>query len=155
MRLSGNYFDRLLFNVLPWTIFGVLIVYLTKNNSETSILIYLLIILTIALWAIDSLIIYTKFKHPKLLRIDNGSLVLNNERINSTDIDKLTPVTDNRMKWSFKMIELKLKDGRVFILIDKPQTFVADLMNKKSKTITKLIEQYPDLSTKLATRKII
>jgi hypothetical protein len=46
-------------------------------------------------------------------------------------------------------------EKRVFMLIDKPQTFIADLMKKKSKTITKLIEEYPELESKLAPQKII
>ena len=41
------------------------------------------------------------------------------------------------------------------MVIDKPQTFIADFKNKKSKTITRLIEEYPELETKVTPGKII
>ena len=108
MRLSGSYFDRLLYNVLPWIIFGCVFIYFTKSNTKISVLIFVFIILTTVFWALDTLIIYTKFKHPKSLKTDDSFLLINDQRINPSDIDKITSVIDNRMKWSFKMVELFL-----------------------------------------------
>lgn len=155
MRLSGTYFDRLLFNVLPWTIFGGIVIYSTKRDNNIFVLIYAMAITTAALWTIDTIIIYTKFKKPKSLRIDNGELLLGDEEINSKDIEEITSLTDNRLKWSFKMLQLRLKDGRIFMVIDKPQTFIADLWNKNSKTLTKIVDEYPELKTKIRAQKNI
>ncbi len=150
MTLSGTYLDRLLLNVLPWTIFAAIFSYFSGGDFN----VYVLIILTTILWAIDTLIIYFKFKKPKPLRV-NDSLWIGDENISPTDIDTITPVTDQRMKWSLKMIEFSLTDGRKLMVIDKPQTFVENLMNKPSKTLKKLFAEYPELKTKFRNRRRI
>lgn len=150
MTLSGTYFDRLLLNVLPWTIFAAIFIYFYKGDFNM----YVLLILTVALWTMDTLIIYFKFKKPKPLKI-NDNLWIGDENISPTDIQTITPVTDKRMKWSFKMLEFSLIDGRTFMIIDKPQTFVEDLMNRPSKTLKKLFAEYPELKTKFRNRKTI
>lgn len=155
MRLSGNYFDRLLLNILPYVIVGIIVIYFTKENTDPSALLFVLLILTVFFWTIDTLIIYIKFKKPKSLRINNAVLLLGNDVINPEDIVKITPVKDKRMRWTFKMIEFTLNDGRVFMIIDKPQTLIEDLKNKPSKTLEKLFEKYPELKTKLTTIKTI
>jgi hypothetical protein len=150
MRLSGTYFDKLILNVLPWTIFAALFIYFLKKDFN----VYVLLILTSALWLIDTLIICIKFKKPKTLKISTA-LLLGNETLNPKNIVKITPVTDNRMKWSFKMIEFTLIDGRTFMIIDKPKTFIQDVMNKPSKTLKMLFAKYPELKSKLEATKSI
>jgi hypothetical protein len=150
MILSGTYIDRLFLVVLPWSIFAGTIIYI----SEGEINIQALLIFTVALWITDTLIIYFKFKQPKTLRV-NDSLWIGDEAISPIDIQTITPVSDKRMRWSFKMIEFLLKDGRKFMVIDKPQTLVEGLMNKPSKTLKKLFAEYPDLKTKFRNRRTI
>jgi hypothetical protein len=150
MRLSGTYFDRLVINVLPWTIFAAIVISFPGRNFN----IYVFLILTATLWIMDTLIIYIKFRKPTSLRAENA-LQLGSQVINPNDIFIITPVTDNRMKWSFKMIEFTFKNGSTIMVIDKPQTFIEDLMQKPSKTLKKLFEAYPELKTKLRTRKFI
>ena len=128
MRLSGTYFERLLINVLPWTVFWCLTYYFLKGEFN----IYVLLILTTALWTIDTLIIYFRFKKPKPLKA-NEKLWIGDESICLNDIQTITPVTDQRMKWSFKMIEISLTNGRTLMVIDKPQTFFEDLMKRPPK----------------------
>jgi hypothetical protein len=150
MTLSGTYFDRLLMNVLPWTLFAAILLYLSKGDCN----LYALLILAAAFWTIDTLVIYFKFKHPQKLTIDDN-LWIGDETISLTDIKTITPVTDKRMKWSFKMIEFSLTDGRSIMVIDKPQTFIEDFLNKPSKTLTKLFAEYPELKTRLRNRRTI
>lgn len=84
-----------------------------------------------------------------------NDLLLGDRVIYTNDIFKITPVTDNRLKWSFKMIEFTFSDGSTIMIIDKPQTFIEDLMHKPSKTLKKLFEAYPELKNKLRPRKYI
>ena len=154
MRLSGSYLDRLLYNILPVTIFAGLIFYFTKPNTQFFFAIEALIGISITYWILDTIIIYTKFKKPKQLKINEGCLFINQEKINPTDIDKVTPLNDRRARWLFEMIELKLKDGRTFMFIDKPQTIIS-IFNRESQTITRLIKEYPELKTKIKSEKYI
>lgn len=153
MRLSGNYFDRLLFNVLPWTFTVSLIIHFTKSGDVKRTTIVFLIS-TFAFWLMDTLIIFFKFKKPKPLRLDI-KLIWGDTEILPTEIWRIRPIRDKRYRWSFKMIEVSLNDGTNFYLIDKPNHFVADILGKRSKTIKRLVEEYPELDTKITEQQDI
>lgn len=152
MRISGNYFERLLWNVIPWTFIVALIVLFVKGGTKTAIFAFL--ISSTAFWIMDTLIIFFKFKNPKKLSTDtllnwNGRIIPTNE------ITKITPIKDNRYRWSFKMVELQLKDGTSFMIIDKPQNFIFEIMSKPSRTIKLLLEKHPELKEKIQLLKYI
>ncbi|MBI3235326.1 MAG: hypothetical protein HYZ42_15040 [Bacteroidetes bacterium] len=153
MRLSGNYFDRLLFNVLPWTFIISLLIHFTKSGDlKRTIIVF--IISTTAFWIMDTLIIFFKFKRPKTLRLDT-KLIWGDTEILPKEILRIRPIRDNRYRWSFKMIEVSLNDGTNFYLIDKPNHFVADILGRPSMTIKRLIEEYPELDKKIAVEQDI
>jgi len=152
IRLSGNYFERLLINIIPWTFFCSLVFYFVKEGLKLSVITFL--ISTAAFWLMDTLIIYFKFKNPKTLKY-NGSLSWGERVVSKEEIIKITPITDKRYRWSFRMVEFLLSNGDVLKIIDKPQTFIADFSSKPSKTLQKLLKIYPDLKPKIADRKYI
>lgn len=151
MRINGTYLDRLLWNVLPWTMLVGLFIYLTKGSIEFVVLVGL----TVLLWLMDTLIIYFKFRPSTLKYTATDDLFINKNKINITDITTITPIYDQRMKWSFKMIKLSLADGQTIMIIDKPQIFYKEILNKPSKTLKILFEKYPDLKSKLTSEKYI
>jgi hypothetical protein len=53
------------------------------------------------------------------------------------------------------MIEVQLTDGTTFFLVDKPQFFIADILGKPSKTMSRLVNEYPELDEKITGRHFI
>lgn len=151
MNINGTYLDRLLWNVLPITFLVGLIIYLIEGKFEFVVLVGI----TILFWLMDTLIIYFKFRPSRLRHSATNDLFLNNKKINTNEIFIITPICDQRMKWSFKMINLTLTNGETITIIDKPQTFIEDIMNKQSKSLKILFEKYPDLKSKLTSEKNI
>lgn len=152
MRLSGNYFERLLINILPWILFASIILFLTRKDIYAVVLVFF--VLTAALWLMDTLIIYFKFKNPKTLRL-NGTLSWSKREILPKDIFRIRPITDKRYRWSFEMIEFNLVDGTIFFIIDKPQHFFTVILGKPSKTLKMLTDQFPELNDKVIGRHFI
>jgi hypothetical protein len=152
MRLSGNYLERLFVNVIPWTLFASLVILMVRERIEKTVVTFL--ISTCAFWLLDTLVIFFKFKNPRSLKSSN-TLTWGGELISPHDIIEITPILDKRFKWSFRMVQFLLKDGRQFMVIDKPQTVIEDFMNKPSKTKKRLIEQHPELMSKVGTLKAI
>jgi hypothetical protein len=150
MRISGNYVDRLLSSVLPWTLLGTGIVFITRaGRGRLIVLLLTFIILTIVLWIIDSLIIAVKYKNPKTLHIDNG-LYLGKSEIAVDDISQIAVFEDKRSKWSFQLIQIKMKDDRLFFVINKPNNFIDQLRNiPPLATVQVLCEAFPALADKV------
>lgn len=153
MRLSGNYFDRLLINVLPCTLLVSIIIHFTKSDDlkQTA---FVFLISTAAFWVMDTAVIFFKYKNPKTLKF-NSSLSWGEREISPKEIFSIRPITDKRYRWSFDMIEVQLTDGTVFFLIDKQQHFLADIFGKPSKTLKRLTEEYPELDEKIAGQHFI
>lgn len=154
MRLSGNYFDRLLVNVLPWTLIISIIIHFTKNDNDFKRTAIVFSISTAAFWLMDTFIIFFKFRKPKTLKFQS-TLLWGDREISPKDIFRIRPITDKRYRWSFDMIEVSLNDGTTFFLIDKPNHFIADILGKPSKTIKLIIEEYPELDEKVTGRHFI
>lgn len=152
IRLSGNYIDRLLINVLPWIIGVTIVFYFINKNQKTIIATFLLS--TMAFWLMDTLIIFFKYKNPKPLRY-NKSLFWGTNVIAINEITKITPIIDKRSRWSFRMVEFSLSNGTTFMVIDKPQTIISDFANKPSKTVQLLVSIYPELKSRISTLKSI
>jgi hypothetical protein len=151
MRLSGNYLDRLLISVLPWTFIISIIIHLTKGDNDLKRTAFVFSITTAAFWLMDTLIIFFKFRKPKTLKLQS-TLIWGDREISPKDIFSIRPITDKRYRWSFDMIEVQLTDGTTFFLIDKPNHFIADIMDKPSKTLKGLTEEYPELDEKIHGR---
>lgn len=153
MRISGSYTDRLLINILPWVALVSVIIHFTNTNDfkQTAIVFF---ITSVALWLMDTLIIFFKFKKPKTLKLDT-SLYWGERVILPKDIFRIRPLTDKRYRWSFHMIEFGLSDGTTFFVIDKPNHFVAEILGKPSKTLKKLMEKFPELDEKITGRHFI
>lgn len=154
MRISGNYFDRLLINVLPWTFVIGIILHFTKEKGDLKQTAFVFLISTTAFWLMDTLIIYFKFRNPKTLKLQS-TLLWGDREILIKDIFRIRPITDKRYRWSFDMIEFSLTDGTTFYLIDKPMHFIANILGKPSKTIRRLVEEYPELNDKITGRHFI
>jgi hypothetical protein len=153
MRLSGNYGDRLLINVLPWTVIGTVIVHFGKaNNSQQSALVFL--IGTCACWLMDSSVIFFKFRNPKALKFVSH-LSWNGYPISPQQIHTIRPITDQRFRWSFEMIEVSLTNGDSFFLIDKPRFIFSSMQKRRSRTIVRLTEKCPELLSKVTDRRYV
>jgi hypothetical protein len=154
MRLSGNYIDRLLINVLPRTLIISIIIHLTKVDTDFKRTAVVFSITTAAFWLLDRLIIFFKFRRPKTLKLQS-TLLWGDREISTKDIFRIRPITDKLYRWSFNMIEVQLTDGTNFFLIDKPNHFKADIMGRQSKTIKHLLAEYPELDEKVTGRLFI
>ena len=153
MRISGNYLDRLLINILPLVALVSTILHFARTNDlKQTIIIFF--ISSAAFWIMDAVVIFFKFKKPKVLKFDT-TLSWGGRRILSNEIFRIRPITDKRYRWSFDMIEVSLTDGTTFFLIDKPNHFIADMLGKPSKTIERLTELYPELDEKVTGRHFI
>ncbi len=52
------------------------------------------------------------------------------------------------------MIEINLNDGTTFFIIDRPKNFISDIFGKPSTTISRLLEEYPDLDGKITVENL-
>lgn len=152
IRLSGTYFDRLLYNVAPWILLMSMLFFLLKNDIKNTLITFLLA--TIAFWLMDSAIIFFKYRNPKIL-IQENELFLGKQLLCKKDIVKITPITDKRFRWSFELVEIKMYDNTTHIVIDRPRTIIQEWRNKPSKTIFKLTSIYPELKDKVSDRKFV
>jgi len=149
MRISGNYFDRLVTNVLPYSILGIVLLWFCSKISMSEIII-IFTGFTGFLWLMDTLILY--FKKVKTLRIGDG-IYFGNVRVTPQDILGIKPVTDDRYRRSFKTIEfIVLVNGidEKITVIDKPMTVIEDIFGRRSKTLRLLFKTYPELKSKFA-----
>lgn len=126
MRISGNYLDRLLINVLPVVALVSIISHFARTNDlKQTIIVFFMT--SAAFWIMDTLVIFFKFKKPKVLKFD-GTLSWGSREILPNEIFRIRPITDKRYRWSFDMIEVSLIDGTTFFLIDKPNHIIADIL---------------------------
>lgn len=152
IRLSGTCFERLLYTIVPWTVLMSLLLYFIKTDIKNIVITFLLA--TAAFWLIDSAAIFFKYKNPKKL-IQKDGLYLGKEPLNKDQIIQITPVTDKRPRWSFEFVELKMLNGSIHMIIDKPRSIIQELTDKPSKTILKLTTIYPELKDRISNRKYI
>src|SRR4051812_30734185 len=114
MRINGNHIDRLIVNVLPWTVIIGTILYLIKRSESIS---KGFILTTIALWLMDTIVL--RFKRPKTLVVKHGRLIAGGVEVKPDEIKAILPATDSWPKWSFDMVEFQLIDDRKFKVIDR------------------------------------
>jgi hypothetical protein len=144
MRISGNYFDRLLIKILPYTVIAFSIIYFIDKDINAAVAVSA--ILNGSLWLIDTLIIYFRFK-PKTLR-GGKTLRWGRRRISLDEVDHINPVSTRNPRWRIDIVELHLTDGSILRSIDKPQSYIGELLEKPSRTIKRLIKRYPELEGK-------
>ena len=149
-RLSGNYFDRLLFRTLPATTIATLIFILFSNTVIKLYPIFNLIVvvflpLAIVLWLIDSIVL--KLKKPVNLSIDGHQLLIDRIAIDTRFIIQISEWPDIRLGWDFTVLVLTFKKDGTFHsvnIIPKPKFNPIDNLL----TIELLIRHFPDLKEK-------
>lgn len=141
MKISSNYFERLLFNVLP--IPGVLVLLsLLYSSYEIAIIGSVLILV---LWLLDFLIIYFKYK-PKNLFITPDIIIIGETKISHTDVKSIGLLVDRRTKWRFTFIAINLFNGSRFYVLPKRKFH---FLNSYTKTIDLLLKIQPRLKSKI------
>lgn len=150
MRLSGNYFDRLLINVVPYTAIAGVLIYLSANNLKDSFLVF--IITTLLFWLLDTSVLFFKFNNPGRLSFDT-QLKYKVEILAPDEIEEIRPITDKRYRWSFEVVEFVLNNGSSFFVIDRPRFFFPSLLNDESKTTKLLVIKLPELERVVKRRR--
>jgi hypothetical protein len=148
MIISGTYLERLVLVILPITIPITLLLYFSTGEFNNLLI---GIILAFLIWLLDTIIIYKKYK-PKKVKFEKV-LLINDEKINLENIKSITPISDERMRWSFKLVVITLSDNRIFHFIEKPQFFINDIMDKPSKSIQIIIDYVPEIKDRIHERK--
>jgi hypothetical protein len=141
MKISSNYFERLLFNVLP-TPGIIVLISLFYSSYRIAIIASILIIV---LWSIDSLIIYLKYK-PKNLFITSDLIKIGENEISHNDVKSIGLLVDRRSKWSFTFTVIKLTNGTSFNVLPKRKF---QFINSYTKTIDLLLKIQPRLKSKI------
>ena len=125
MRISGNYLDRLWYNVLPTAFFGGLISgLLSSDHLRTFFVLGGISLVTV--WLVDAGIIFGKFgaKLNKLVLTDH--LMLNDRVIEPAQIVKIKSENiypDSIVaKWRISTIRLTLDDNSDFYILAKPHS---------------------------------
>jgi hypothetical protein len=98
------------------------------------------------MWLLDSLIIFFRFR-PATLHAGK-TLRCGRIRFSPGDIDHMEPVSANHRRFRFDYVEIHLTDNTILYIFDKPQFFFAELLEKPSGTIKRLIKRYPELEGK-------
>lgn len=150
MIISGTYLERLVLVILPITIPITLLLYFSTGEF---INLLIGIILAFLIWLLDTIIIYKKYK-PKKVKFEK-ILLISDEKINLENIKSITPISDERMRWNFKLVVITLSDNRIFHFIEKPQFFINDIMDKPSKSIQIIIDYVPELKDRIHERKYV
>lgn len=151
MRISATYIDRLIWNVMPWTI-GIGLVVAVPMGGDGIVLIASL---TLLYWSMDTLVIHFKYKPISLKIGDEGEMILNNEVLDPHEIASIIELHDARINWSFEMIKITLVNGMEFYFIDKPQNIVYYLLGKPSKSLRLLFKRFPHLENKLSPQEYL
>ncbi|RFC53663.1 hypothetical protein [Brumimicrobium aurantiacum] len=151
MTISGTYLDRFISIILPIVLLVSVILIITTREIYTLLV---GIIIALLIWLLDTIILYKKYNKPVQVKIEK-QLLVNNEVIDSNDILSITPITDNRIRWDFKLVTITLSDNRIIHFIEKPQFFIHDIMDKPSKSIQLIIDNLPELKEKIQERKYV
>ncbi|MCW3073922.1 MAG: hypothetical protein JWP69_991 [Flaviaesturariibacter sp.] len=145
MRVNGNHIDRLVYSILPLIICVGVLFYLFNPTKGTIIGFS---ITAVAYWAMDTIIL--RFKRPKTLEIDGNRMRVGNELIDPRDIQSITPVTDNRYRWSFELVKIQCSTIDEITIIDRPSPFW--YFGDRSKSVDILLSYFPFLDEKVRGR---
>jgi hypothetical protein len=131
------------------------LLYFTKQTSlKTNILAGL--ILTTVIWIVDSYVIF--LRRPKSLRLGN-ELLIDNMPVSPKDIEDIRKITYKPGRfWTWEYFVFTIKSGeniKSINIIEKPQTLIEFLLNKKSKTLAPLFSKYPELKNKFTHQTTI
>lgn len=125
MRISGNYLDRLRYNIIPMAVLCGVIGGIFSNDKLQGFLVFGVIALGIT-WLIDSALIFRKFgSHPDKLILEEGML-FNGVEIQASQI--ITIKTENVYpdsiiaKWRITTIRLTLDDRSELHILAKPHS---------------------------------
>ncbi len=151
--VSGTVKEYVLIQVLPLSfLFGLGFYFLTTENIETTFIV--VILFNLIGIVVFSLRIY--LKKLKTLKIQNGIINIGNEEVSSKSILTLTPYvySGQRSLVSLGTLQIWIKKDdanetleTLYVLL-KPTT----IFNKKSKTLTNLFAEFPELESKLKTK---
>lgn len=125
MRISGNYFDRLMYNIFPIAVFCGIICGIFSTHKLQAFL-WLGAIILIITWLIDTAIIFRKFglNFNKLFLTD--IMLFNDVEIQASQIVKvqIENIYPNSIisKWTITTIRFTLNDNSDFCILAKPHS---------------------------------
>lgn len=125
MRISGNYFDRLMFNIFPMAVFCGIICGIFSTHKLQALL-WLGGIILIIIWLIDTAIIFRKFGLDLHKLVLTDMILFNGVEIQPSQIVKLK--TENIYpdsiisKWRITTIRFTLNDNSDFCILAKPHS---------------------------------
>jgi hypothetical protein len=123
MRISGNYFDRLWYNVVPMAIFCGIICGIFSTYKLQAFL-WLGGIILIITWLIDTTIIFRKFGTSLNKLVLTDIILFNGIEVQPSQIIKITSENiypDSIIsKWRITTIRLTLNDNSDFCILAKP-----------------------------------
>ena len=146
MRVSGTYFERLIFGMFPFILIGGLIFYFFKK-TEIPIIIAAMLIMSGILFLIDKLPLrktqFSKFN------ITNNELFIDGHLLNTELIDIIKPFKTSPPH-SLLAFAVHLKDKTQLNFMDRPKTVFYKSKNKLgSKSLEILFTTFPTLKGKL------
>lgn len=151
MIISGTYLERFILIILP-IVSPITVILFIATGEYYTLLVGILIAFLI--WLFDTITLYKKYNKPVEVKIEK-QLTVNNVVIDLNDIISITPITDERMRWSFKLVTITLSDNRIIYFIEKPQFFINYILDKPSKSIQIIIDNLPELKNKIQERKYV
>ncbi|MCJ8153977.1 hypothetical protein MKJ01_09430 [Chryseobacterium sp. SSA4.19] len=125
MRISGNYFDRLWYNILPFAIFCGVICGIFSTNKLQAFL-WLGGVIFIIIWLIDTVIIFRKFGTNLNTLVLTDEILFNGMEIDPARIIKIR--TENIYpdsiisKWRISTVRLTLNDNSDLYILAKPHS---------------------------------
>lgn len=145
MRISGNYFERYVYTLLPWILCGAVSLLLILTMSFLQILL-VIVLGSLLICFCDSL----AFRKHKLFGavFRDDKLFVGNRCIKESEIISIRPY----FSWSnlSTVLEINLRDKTSLKFMDKPKTFFYKSGNKMgSKSLDILFARLPSLRNKL------
>lgn len=161
MRLSASYLERAIIVWIQYLGIGMIIllpiVYFTSEVKILDVASELLaggIITLLLMGIIDTLVLVLKFKTIQKLKAADA-LYLGNRMIIPEDLESITPITYNLGKFNFKVLEFCFKDGMKVFCLCKPQSILAEINDKPTRTLILLKKKFPELKEKIKSKKNI
>lgn len=148
MRINGNYFDRLIYTILP--LFGCITGLLYVVHPHKSVPISFGITM-FGYWLMDTLTLAVK--RPKTVIVRNGDLWVGKDLVDPHTIESITAISIMRFRWSSELVELQIAEVGKITMIDRPAIF--HQFGEKSKSVDLLVANFPFLKEKVAPRRYV
>ena len=153
-RISGTYFDQLIWNVLPYMVIVLVFIFIVGEGDKTLSSMFGMAIIGLGMamlfWLIDT--ISLMFKKLGKLSITKDYLIVNGINIKPDQVESIELLIDKRLKWTFETTQLKYFDLtglQTLNIISKPQFFVNSFRGITPPTLKMLFKNFPELEKKL------